>query len=326
MLNRVKLIAEPWDLGTYQVGEFPGRLVGVERTFQGHRATVRQGRWRADPRPGLATDGSADLYADDGRSAYNSINFITCHDGFTLRDLVSYNQKHNEANLGEQRDGTNDNNSWNCGVEGETDDPEVNRLRRQIVKNYVCALLFSSGTPMILGGDEFMRTQRGNNNAYCQDNEISWFNWDDVKKNEEVLEFFKKTIAFEQKHTILQNRKFSFGSDLDSGRVPEITWFGKDLSGPSWDDSEQRTLCYRLDGREDGSDAKEDHLFFILNADPNLQFVRLPPLNGGKTWYRVMDTSLKGGEDFLEEGKEIRLDPPDHYLANPRSTVLLVGK
>lgn len=326
VLNRVKLIAEPWDIETYEVGNFPidwsewnGRFRDTVRRFgKGDAGQIKDMGWRLT--------GSADLYADDGRSAYNSINFVTCHDGFTMGDLVSYNTKQNEANGENNRDGTNDNNSWNFGAEGETDDPEILRLRRQLIKNYACFLLFSSGTPMILGGDEFMRTQRGNNNAYCQDNEISWFDWRDVKKNEEILEFFKKTIAFEQRHTILQSRKFFFGTDLDEDCVPEITWFGKDLSSPSWDDPELRTLCYRLDGRDGGSDAIDYHLFFIMNADPNRQFVRLPPLDTGKTWYRVIDTSLLGGEDFLEEGKEIRIDPPDHYLVNPRSTVVLIGR
>ena len=166
VLSRVKLIAEPWDLGTYQVGNFPVDWSEWNGRF---RDTVRRfgkGDGGQVPELGGRLTGSADLYGDDGRSAYNSINFITCHDGFTLADLVTYNEKHNEANLEENRDGTNDNNSWNCGAEGPTDDPVIVRLRKQQIKNFACSLLFAAGTPMLLGGDEFMRTQRGNNNAY----------------------------------------------------------------------------------------------------------------------------------------------------------------
>jgi len=326
VLNRVKLIAEPWDIETYQVGNFPidwsewnGRFRDTLRRFgKGDGAEVKDLGWRLT--------GSADLYGDDGRSAYNSINFITCHDGFTLKDLVSYNTKHNEANLEGNRDGTHDNNSWNCGVEGLTDDPAVAHLRKQLIKNDVCHLIFSSGTPMILGGDEFMRTQQGNNNAYCQDNEISWFNWDDVKENRDMVNFFKKAIAFEKRYTILQSRKFYFGHDLERDHIPEIAWFGRDLSFPVWDDPELRTLCYQLAGRDQGVGAEDYHLFFILNADSSPQFVRLPELVDGKRWHRVVDTSLKAGEDFSENGREVLIDPSDHYFVNPRSTVVLLGK
>jgi isoamylase len=326
VLNRVKLIAEPWDIGTYQAGNFPldwsewnGKFRDTIRKFgKGDGGQVRDIGWRLT--------GSADLYGDDGRSAYNSINFITCHDGFTLNDLVSYNGKHNEANLENNRDGSSDNHSWNYGFEGETGDTRILHLRKQLIKNYFCYLLFSCGTPMILGGDEFMRTQKGNNNAYCQDNEISWFQWKQAKENSDILDFFKKAIAFEKRCTILQRRKFFLGEDLDVDHIPDLSWFGKDLAKPSWDDPELRTLCFQLDGGEEKSELGDYHLFFILNADSNLQSIRLPQLTNGKQWYRVIDTSLESGEDFLEAGKEIRIDPSDHYLANSRSTVVLIGK
>ena len=169
--------------------EWNGRFRDTVRRFgKGDAGQLADLGWRLT--------GSADLYGDDGRSAYNSINFVTCHDGFTLHDLVSYNGKHNERERREQPDGTNDNNSWNCGVEGDTDDPAVLALRRQLMKNHACHLLFSSGTPMMLGGDEFARTQRGNNNAYCQDNEISWFDWDAAsRERSDLVEFFRKAIA-----------------------------------------------------------------------------------------------------------------------------------
>jgi glycogen operon protein len=326
VLNKVKLIAEPWDIGTYQVGNFPldwsewnGKFRDTVRRFgNGDGGQVRDLGWRLT--------GSADLYGDDGRSAYNSINFITCHDGFTLNDLVSYSDKHNGANFEDNRDGSNDNHSWNCGVEGETDNIDIIKLRKKLIKNYICYLLFSCGTPMILGGDEFMRTQKGNNNAYCQDNEISWFQWEQVDKNSDLLNFFKKAIGLEKKCAVLQRRKFFFGEDLDADHIPDLSWFGKDLGKPSWDDAELRCLCFQLDGGEEKSGLGDYHLFFILNADPHLQFIKLPQLANGKQWFRVIDTGLKSGEDFLDAGNEIRIDPPGHYLANARSTIVLIGK
>jgi glycogen operon protein len=325
VLNHAILIAEPWDLGSYQVGNFPvdwsewnGRFRDSVRKFvKGDRGQIQELGWRLS--------GSADLYQDDGRSAYNSINFITCHDGFTLNDLVSYNHKHNEANLEHNHDGSNDNHSWNCGVEGETDDPEVIRLRKQLIKNSFCILSFSMGTPMMLGGDEFMRTQRGNNNAYCQDNEINWFDWNAAEKNADIVEFVRKAIAFTKTYTVLQSRKFFQGKDLNDDTVPDISWFGADLGPPGWQDPERRTLCYRLDGSETSSALGSYCLYIILNADPHLRRVALPEQNG-RRWHRVVDTSLPAGQDFLDMGKEVALDPADFYLANPRTTIVLLGK
>ncbi|HXZ44867.1 MAG TPA: glycogen debranching protein GlgX [archaeon] len=326
VLNRVKLIAEPWDLGTYQVGNFPvdwsewnGRFRDTLRRFvKGDGGQVQELGWRLT--------GSADLYGSDGRSAYNSINFITCHDGFTLRDLVSYNGKHNEANLEGNRDGTDDNNSWNCGAEGETDDPAVQGLRKQQVKNFACALLFAAGTPMLLGGDEFFRTQRGNNNAYCQDNEIGWFDWGEVERHGDILIFFTKAIALTKRYPVLQSRKFFTGVDSNGNGIPDIQWFGKNLDEPAWSDPEFRTLCYLMDGGEDPSGVGDYVLFIILNADFRPQSVRLPGLPGGKRWLRIIDTSLPAGEDFFDEGKEVPINPPGQYIVSPRSTVVLLGR
>jgi isoamylase len=326
ILNRVLLIAEPWDLGTYEVGNFPidwsewnGRFRDTIRRFgKGDSGQVRDIGWRLT--------GSADLYADDGRSAYNSVNFITCHDGFTLYDLVSYNGKHNEANGECNQDGTNDNNSWNCGAEGNTDDWGILRLRKQLAKNYACCLLFSSGTPMILGGDEFLRSQKGNNNAYCQDNEISWFNWEEAAHNQDFMTFFSKAIAFTRRYSILQRRKFSLGADLDDNNIPDLSWFGPDLQSPDWLDPELRTICLRLDGGEEQSEAGRYFLYMILNANYCMQAVKVPPPAGETLWYRVIDTSLPAGDDFLDVGNEIPLNPADQYLVNPRSVVVLLGK
>lgn len=326
LLNRIKLIAEPWDLGTYQVGNFPvdwsewnGRFRDTMRRFwKGDSGQVRDLGWRLS--------GSADLYGDDGRSAYNSINFVTCHDGFTLCDTVSYNHKHNDANLENNCDGSNDNHSWNCGAEGETDDMNIIQLRKQLVKNHICSLLFSSGIPMVLGGDEFMRTQKGNNNAYCQDNGISWFNWDEAATNSDILGFFKKAVSFTKRYPILQRRKFFLGKDLNADNIPDITWFGKRLDTPDWNDPELRTLCFRLDGGEERSEIGNYHLFFILNADFRLQYIEIPALVNGGKWHRVIDTSLGNGDDFCDAGSEVPLKPDDHYMANPRSLVLLLGR
>ncbi len=325
VLNHIKLIAEPWDLGTYQVGNFPidwsewnGRFRDTVRKFvKGDGGQVRD--------LGSRLTGSADMYSDDGRSPYSSVNFITCHDGFTLNDLVSYNEKHNEANGEGNRDGTNDNNSWNSGAEGETDDPAVRKLRAQLIKNHACVLIFSSGTPMLLGGDEFRRTQNGNNNAYCQDNPISWHDWTLPAKNADILAFFRKAIAFTFRYPVLQRRKFFRGMDLDADGQPDIAWFGPDGGRPNWDDPEARTLCYQLDGSEGGGDGGDYQLFFILNADYRGRTVKLPPLPGGKRWRRAIDTSLSDGNDFPDPGAEVPVDPPDACLVSPRSTVVLVG-
>jgi glycogen operon protein len=325
VLNKVKLIAEPWDFKTYQVVNFPilwsewnGKFRDTLRRFiKGHSKQIKDLAWRLS--------GSADLYGDDERSPYNSINFITCHDGFTLRDLFSYNNKHNEANGEENKDGINENYSWNWGLEGETEDVNIINLRKQLIKNAICRLVFSLGTTMLLGGDEFMRTQRGNNNAYCQDNEISWFDWKYVKKNSDILAFCKKAIAFRKRYTILQNRKFLTGKDQDADNVPDVAWFGKSLERPSWDNPELRFLSYQHDGSESPSKLGDYHLFFILNADVNSHTIKIPQFNHMK-WYRVVDTSLKSGEDFLEPGKELLLKHEDYYQASPRSTVVLLGK
>jgi glycogen operon protein len=326
VLNRVILVAEPWDIGTYQVGNFPvdwsewnGRFRDTMRRFaKGDPGQMADMGWRLT--------GSADLYGEDGRSAFNSVNFITCHDGFTLYDLVSYNGKHNERNGENNRDGSDDNHAWNCGVEGDTDDPTVTALRKQLVKNHVCHLLFASGTPMILGGDEFLRTQRGNNNAYCQDNEISWFDWSAVTRHGDILDFVRKAIALTRRFPILQRRKFFLGEDLDDDRVPDLTWFAPDLGRPNWHDPSVRTLCYQLDATEETADRSAARLFFILNAHFETQWVKLPALDPGQGWYRIIDTSLPSPADFKEPGQEVAIDPLDHYIANSRSSVVLLGR
>ncbi|MEN6607881.1 MAG: glycogen debranching protein GlgX, partial [Bryobacteraceae bacterium] len=295
VLSRAILIAEPWDIGTYQVGNFPvdwsewnGRFRDTMRRFgKGDGGQLADVGWRIT--------GSGDLYGDDGRSAYNSVNFITCHDGFTLADLVSYDGKHNERNGEDNRDGSNDNNSWNCGVEGETSEPAVLALRKQIMKNHMCYLLFARGTPMLLGGDEFARSQQGNNKAYCQDNEISWFDWSVASRNSDLVEFVQKAIAFTRRFPVLQKRKFLLGRDLDADGIPDLSWFAPDGGQPQWQDENARTLCYQLDTSDDGARLSVDRLFFILNAHFESKWVRLPAPGAGQQWYRAIDTSLSSG-------------------------------
>jgi glycogen operon protein len=325
VLATVKLIAEPWDLGTYQIGNFPVDWSEWNGCFRDTVRRFERGEGGQISELGWRLTGSADLYGDDGRSAYQSINFVTCHDGFTLNDLVSFNEKHNEANREKNLDGTNDNYSWNCGAEGDTSDPDILQLRRQMVKNYACVLLFSAGTPMILGGDEFLRSQRGNNNAYCQDDELTWFDWRLVEKNADIRRFFEKAIALTRMYPILQRRKFLLGTDLDCDQIPDITWFDNNLNRPDWNNPTVQTLSLMLDGSEEESPAGDYLLFLILNATPFLQRVSLPH-EGDKSWYRIIDTSLPAGEDFLDPGKEMLLEPQDFYLANGRSTVVLLGR
>jgi len=326
VLSRVTLIAEPWDLGTYQVGNFPidwsewnGRFRDtVRRFFKGDPGQLRD--------LGARLTGSADLYRNDGRAAYNSVNFVTCHDGFTLRDLVTYDVKHNEANQEGNRDGADDNDSWNCGVEGATGDPAINRLRRQQAKNFICHLLFAAGTPMILGGDEFYRTQRGNNNAYCQDNELSWFDWREIEANAEILTFFRAAIALTRRCTILQRRRFLDDGDHDGDGVPDVVWYGSDLAAPVWDDPQAHSVAAQLDGGAERSDLGPYRLYFILNAGEALQRFTLPPLPLGAAWHRLVDTSLPAGEEIVLPGAEVLIDPPGFYLVNPHSTVVLIGR
>jgi len=326
VLCRAILIAEPWDTGTYQVGNFPVDWSEWNGRF---RDTMRR-FWKSDPgqlaEMGWRLTGSADLYGNDGRSAYNSVNFVTCHDGFTLRDLVSYNGKHNERNGENNQDGTDDNNSWNCGAEGETSDPAILALRGQTVKNHACYLMFACGTPMMLGGDEFGRTQGGNNNAYCQDNEISWFDWRLAESNSLLVEFFRKAIAFTRRFPVLQRRKFFLGEDLDADGIPDLEWFSPDLGDLAWGDQNARTLCFQLETAGDGDGMGVDRLYFILNGDFASQWVKLPPLGPVRAWYRAIDSSLPDGVDFAEPGEEVRVDPGDHYIVNPRCTVVLLAR
>jgi isoamylase len=332
LISRVKPIAEPWDIArdSYQVGNFPvdwsewnGRFRDAVRRF-------------AKSDPGLAPEmayrltGSSDLYGDDGRTPYNSVNFVTCHDGFTLHDLTTYSRKRNEANGEDNRDGNDDNASWNWGVEGETQDPQIAAERRKVAKNMLAMLLVSQGVPMILGGDEFLRTQGGNNNAYCQDNEISWVDWRLLERNRGFFEMTRNLIALRRRHAVLRKRSFFSGADRNKDGIADIDWFDENLGAPDWPNPDVRSLAFRMQGCEvtQGAQPGPEHqdLYVIVNSHWNLKMFYLPPASHGFLWHRAVDTSLGQGQDALSEGREVRLEPQTHYLVNGRSVVILVGR
>jgi glycogen operon protein len=319
VLANVKLIAEAWDAaGLYQVGSFPswGRWAEWNGRF---RDDVRQ-FWKGSVNnvQGLATRfcGSADLYSGSGRTPYHSVNFVTSHDGLTLADLVSYNEKHNEANGEKNRDGLDVNDSWNCGVEGPTQDPEVLNLRHRQIKNLVATLMLSQGVPMILAGDELGRTQRGNNNAYCQDNEISWLDWGMMESSKELLRFVKNLIAFRKAHLLFKQREF-IGHAAEG--IPRIIWHGVKLYQPEW--WRPHTLAVEL--RFNGQDSD---LYFIFNAFSDQLVFELPQPAAGKRWFRLLDTFLASPHDIAERDKEESLAQGETYWAAPHSCVGLIQK
>jgi len=301
VLSQVKLIAEPWDLGEggYQVGNFP---VGWTEWNGKYRDTVRR-FWKGDG--GVVSElatrlcGSSDLYEQSGRRPYASINFVTCHDGFTLNDLVSYNEKHNEANGEENKDGENTNQSWNCGAEGPTDDPNIRLLRERQKRNLLANLIFSQGVPMLLGGDEMGRTQKGNNNAYCQDNEISWFHWDLNKEQKELIAFLKKIIKLRKEEPALQRRKFLQGRAIRGSGIKDITFFdpsGQEMKDEDWSLDFVRCFGVRLAGDQinevdlDGNRIVGNTLLFLFNAHHEPISFKIPQAMPDQQWDRILDT------------------------------------
>jgi glycogen operon protein len=250
----------------------------------------------------------------------NSINFVTCHDGFSLADLVSYNDKHNEANGEENRDGAKDNWSWNCGHEGETNDPAILALRRQQAKNFLAILFLSQGVPMILAGDEVLRTQRGNNNAYCQDNELSWFDWTFSETQRDMLRFVQQLIAFRQRHSCLRRRRFLTGKPDPERRLPDVTWHGVELDAPLWGDPNAQILAYTLGA----ADESEEDLHILLNMSDNAVEMRVPQLSD-RIWYRAIDTAYASPEDIVAPLRQSPLRTPT-YPAAPRSVVVLESR
>jgi glycogen operon protein len=301
VINQVKLIAEPWDLGEggYQVGNFP---VGWSEWNARYRDSVRR-FWKGEG--GQAADlayrlsGSSDLYADDGRQPHASINFVTAHDGFTLHDLVSYEEKHNEANGERNRDGTDDNASMNFGVEGETDDPGIRDARQRQVRNFLATLILSQGVPMLVGGDEMGRTQRGNNNAYSQDSEISWFDWDLTDDQHALVDFTARLVGIFRAHPVLHRRRFLQGRRIRGSTIKDLTWYGPsgtEMSDEEWGAEGVRSVGLRLAGSaisepdEHGRPIVDDTLLMILNADETPTDFRLPA-DHGHIWELLIETT-----------------------------------
>jgi glycogen operon protein len=308
VISTVKLIAEPWDLGAggYQVGNFPVRWAEWNGKYRDTVRSFWKGGGGAVAELGYRLSGSSDLYENDGRRPYSSINFVVAHDGFTLHDLVSYEKKHNEANGEDNRDGTDDNRSWNSGVEGESADPQVNERRLREMKNLMATLLLSQGTPMILGGDEIARTQRGNNNAYCQDNEVSWYDWQLGPNAGRMLEFTRKLVALRREHPGLHRAKFFKGRRIRGTDVRDIMWYRHDgaiMSDEDWHDPSAFSLGMFLAGRgiddvdEHGHPIVDDDLVLVMNAsDEDVAFV-LPRGESGGKWELLLDT----GDDRTNE-------------------------
>jgi isoamylase len=308
VISQVKLIAEPWDVGEggYQIGNFPPLWSEWNGKYRDHVRDYWRGAEGTLDEFAYRFTGSSDLYATTGRRPSASINFVTAHDGFTLRDLVSYNDKHNEANGEGNNDGESHNRSWNHGVEGPTDDPEINALRARQQRNLLATLFLSQGIPMLLGGDEMGRTQRGNNNAYCQDNEISWFDWEAV--DEGLLEFTSRLIAFRQSHPVFRRRRWFLGRAIHGEGVRDVGWFRPDgelMSGEDWLRGFAKSLGVFLNGDAipsrgpEGEEVKDDSFYVLFNAHHDPLPFRLPDRPGwGDRWIKVLDTS----EPVPEEG------------------------
>lgn len=325
VLREVKLIAEPWDCGPggYQVGNFaPGWAEWNDKFRDNIRAF-----WKGDE--GQLADfanrmtASGNLFNQRGRRPYASVNFITAHDGFTLHDLVSYNDKHNEDNDENNQDGSNDNRSWNCGVEGPTDDPEINALRLRQMRNFFATLLFAQGTPMVVAGDEFARTQHGNNNAYCQDSEIGWVNWDLDEDGKALLTFVKRLIKLRQSHPILRRSRFLVGDYNEELGVKDVTWLspsGDEMSTEQWEDPNGRCLGMLLDGRAQETGIRrrgsEATLLLVVNSHHDGVNFTLPEVPEGLNWTSLIDTNQPeiSGKDEFEFGTE--------YTVTPRSLLL----
>ncbi len=331
VLGGVKLIAEPWDIGPggYQVGNFPPGWFELNDRF---RDVVRQ-YWRGDegmlPELAARITASSDLFERRGRRAWTSVNKITSHDGFTLKDVVSYNDKHNEANGEGNRDGHNANYSWNHGVEGPTDDPAIETLRAQQMRNLMATLLLAQGTPMLLGGDEFGRSQGGNNNAYCQDSEIAWFDWEGIGEEGWLLtEFTRRLIALRKAHPVLRRTGFLHGREVSDKNVKDITWispFGTEKTAQQWQDKLARCIGVMLNGRAghyrtpEGHTADDDVLLIVMNAYHDVVPFTLPKVAGGGGWRRLLDTT----EPALAEDPQVyQAEKP--FTVQGRSLILFV--
>jgi isoamylase len=318
VLARTKLIAEPWDAtGLHQVGMFPrwGRWAEWNDRFRDDIRRFIKGDDGMVSLLATRLTGSSDLYGTQGNE--RSINFVTCHDGFTLADLVTYSQKHNAANGEEGRDGASENLSWNCGEEGSTRSSKVRQLRQRQMKNLVTLLLLSRGIPMILSGDEMGRTQQGNNNAYGHDNALSWINWDDITSHGELFRFFKLLLHFRKRHPMLWRRWYT---PEEQDLTPKLSWHGVQVGQPDWSNT-SHSLAMHLAG-----EAEDIDLFLIANAHWKRHTFALPAPSVLKRWYRLVDTFLTSPADIAPRGEEPLLAHPQFYTVGPRSVVVLVGQ
>jgi glycogen operon protein len=317
IISQVKLIAEPWDVGEggYQVGNFP--VLWAE--WNGKYRDVIRSFWKGDG--GLAAElgyritGSSDLYENDGRRPYMSVNFVTAHDGFTLKDSVSYNEKHNLANLEDNRDGHNDNRSWNCGVEGKTDNERIKKLRARQMRNLMATLLFSQGTPMICGGDEICRTQQGNNNAYCQDNPISWYDWQLSEEAKEMLDFTSLLLKVRREHPALHRTKFFQGRQIRGSNIRDIIWYrpdGEEMDDEDWTSPHTRGLSMFLSGTgiddvdDDGVPIHDDNLLLMLNASVMDVEFYTPKFNA--KWELLVDTFNPKNQETHGPGSQTTME------------------
>ncbi len=317
-----KIIAEAWDAaGLYQVGSFPGyRWMEWNGRYRDSIRRFVRGDTGMIPEVATRLAGSSDLYGANLRQPINSINFVTCHDGFTLWDLVSYHTKRNAANREGNRDGNNDNLSWNCGVEGETTDAEVLALRRRQAKNLLTLLFISQGIPMLLAGDEVLRGQSGNNNAWCQDNPIGWFDWSLVETNREHLRFVRGLIALRKRHPSLRHRRFLAGQSRNGADMADVTWHGTQVGAPPWDDPTAQTLSFTLAPIE----ADEPPVYIAINMAAAAQRFELPVLPG-RVWHRALDTGGVSPLDVTRPEDQIALEPGPLVLRS-RSVVVLESR
>src|SRR5271166_4704970 len=344
VLSQVKLIAEPWDLGEggYQVGKFP---VGWAEWNDRYRDAVRS-YWKGDGGQigelAYRITGSSDLYARSGRRPYASINFVTAHDGFALQDLVSYDHKHNEANGEENRDGTDNNRSWNCGAEGPTDDPAINALRARQKRNFIVTLMLSQGVPMLLAGDEIGHTQQGNNNAYCQDNELTWLNWELNDRQQKMLEFTRNVCRIRREHPVFQRRRFFQGRALRGTDIKDLSFLGPcgmEMTDEDWNQAYVKCLGVRLAGDligdmdERGEPVVDETALILLNAHHESVTFTLPKTRDEQIWERVLDTSaeddtplsLRGGEELALGDRSVVVlftrDEPEAKLPASRTEI-----
>jgi glycogen operon protein len=327
ILGRCKLVAEAWDAGgLYQVGSFPayGRWAEWNGKYRDTLRKFLKGEMGQVPDLSLRLQGSPDLYYGRGTAA--SVNFLTCHDGFTLRDTVSYNDKHNEANGEHNNDGANDNNSWNCGAEGETNDEGVKALRLRQMKNAATMLLVSQGTPMILMGDEVGRTQKGNNNTYCHDNDLNWFDWWLVEENAELLRFFRAAIALRHAHPVLRSRDHLRHADYAGVGLPDVSWHGTQAWRPDWSGT-SRVVAFLLSGQHaKGAKCNDHDIYVAMNSYWDSLDFELPQPANGRQWHVAINTGAEAPNDCFEAGHEPRLEEQDRILVGGRSVVVLIGK